>query len=241
MGFFSSILGGSSSSGTSKSGFQALPKNLQNQFSPFAGQINQYTNPANAGVTQAFTPMGQTADENQAFSMMRQGFTPNAQSLQSDISMQMNPYNSYVIDEINRQAGGDYSLLKQSLSEAGQIGSNRQILGANDIDLSRQNQIGGFLQGQFNNSLSNAMNVLPGLRSQDASGLLGIGDFQRQLQLQQGQAPISALQAGMGLMSPWFGGSTSTNTSSGSGGIGGLLSGVGAVGRGAAAIAPLFR
>lgn len=236
MGFFSSILGGSKSS--SKAGFGALPKNIRGQFSPFASQIEQYTNPANAGVTQSFTPMPQTPDETQAFSLMRQGFAPTPQSIQSDMAMQMNPFNASVIDEINRQGGGQYSLLKQAMNEAGQVNSNRQLLGANDIDLSRMNQIGGFLQNQFNTSMGNALNVMPQMRAQDASGLLNIGDFMRQLQMQTQQAPVNALGAGMNLINPWLGGSTSSTK--GGGGIGGLLQGAGAIGQGISAIGSMF-
>ena len=215
--------GGSKSTSTSKSGYSALSKNVKAQFDPFASAINQYTLPSNSGVTEAFTPMGFLPSEQAAIAAINQGFTPTQQSITSDINMQMNPYNQFVIDEINRQGGGQYSMLKQAMNEAGQVNSNRQILGANDIDLSRMNQIGGFLGNQFNTSMQNAMQRLPALRAADATAQLGAGDMQRQLQMQQQLAPVSALRAGTGAMSPFVQGGTSSATTSSGGGFGNLL------------------
>lgn len=168
-----------------------------------------------AGVTDMFTPLAQTADETRAMEMMRQGFAPTEASLRSDINMQMNPYMDSVIGGLNRQAAGEYSILKQGMSEAGQSGSNRSLLGANDIENTRQMGIGQLLATQYNNSLNNATNVLPGLRSADAMSLMGIGEFQRSMDTQRKQAPITALQTGTSLMSPFISGnghSTSQTT-----------------------------
>lgn len=217
--------GGSKSTSTSSSGYSALPPELKSIFDQIGTAIGQYTNPNNAGVTERFTPMQQTADETAALERMRQGFTPTAQSLKSDIAMQQNPFDQYVIDAINREATGKNSILNQNLSRAGQFGSNRSMLGANDIDLSRLQQIGNFQQGQFNNALSNAMNLLPQQRAQDAQALMGIGNFQRGLDFQTKQAPISALQAGTGMMGPFVAGGTQSSTQSGGGG--GMLGGIG--------------
>lgn len=220
-------LGGGSKS-TSKSGYSALSKELKAAFDPLGVAVGQYTNPANAGVIEMFTPMGQTAEETSALNMFRQGFTPTEQSLASDIQMQMNPYNQFVIDEINRQSSGQYSLLNQTMTDAGQLGSNRAMLGANDIDLSRTNQIGSFLQGQYNTALNNAMTTLPGLRQQDATNLMGAGSFLRGLDTQTRQAPITALQTGTQMISPFVSGGTSTTKESG--GLGGLLDLAGNIG-----------
>lgn len=216
--------GGSKSS--SKSGFAALPKQLQNDFGTIGEQLARWTNPARADVRSMFTPMGQTADETAAFDMMRGGFAPTAESLSSDISMQMNPYNQHVIDEINRQARGEYSLLNEAMNQAGQFGSNRTMLGANDIDLTRTGQIGQFLQGQYNTAMNNALTTIPGLRQQDAQNMMGIGSFMRGLDTSTRQAPIAALQAGTSMMTPFMSGSTSTQSSGG----GGLLGGLGNIG-----------
>lgn len=229
-----SVLGGGGGklSSSNVSGYAALPPQLQEIFNQLGEQIGKYTNPSNPGVINAFTPLQQTADETAAFDKYRQGFTPTAQSISSDIAMQQNPFDQYVIDGINREATGRNSILGQNLTRAGQFGSNRGMLGANDIDLSRLQQIGQFKQGQFNTALNNAINVLPGQRQQDAQNLLGIGNFQRTLQGQTNLAPVSALQAGTGMISPFTAGGTqnSTQSSGGAGmlgGFGNLLGGFG--------------
>lgn len=223
--------GGGKSSSTQTSGYAALPNELKSAFNKLGMGVEQYTNPNNAGVTRMFTPLAQTADETNAFNQMRQGFTPTSESIASDIAMQQNPYNQYVIDEINRQSKGANSILQQNLNSAGQLGSNRQMLGANDIDLSRTNQIGSFLQGQYNTALNNALNVLPQQRAQDAQNLTQIGQFQRGLAGQTNLAPVSALQAGTSMIGPFTAGGTGTSSqSSGSsllGSLGSLASGVG--------------
>jgi hypothetical protein len=224
MGFFQSILGGSSQSSQS-GGFNQLPPEIRGAYTNFGTQIQDLLKGGN--LTKMYTPLKQTAGETKAYNAINKGFTPDAAQLQSDIAMQQNPYDHYVIDEINRQAGGDYSLLKQSLSEAGQMGSNRQNLGANDIDLSRLNQIGQFKQQGYESALKNAFSTLPGLRQQDAQNQLGAGANQRELYGQTQQAPLEALQQiakALGIL-PTVEGSSSSKGSS-SNGIGSLLPGL---------------
>lgn len=219
--------GGSKQSSSSTSGYAALPPQLQAIFNQLGMAVGQYTNPNNPGVTDRFTPLAQTADETAAFDKMRQGFAPNAQSIGSDIAMQQNPFDQYVIDGINREATGQNSILGQNLTKAGQFGSNRGMLGANDIDLSRLQQIGQFKQGGFNTAMNNALTTLPQARANDAQGLLGIGGFQRDLASGTNLAPVSALQAGTGMINPFTAGGTSTSTQSGNGT--GMLGGIGSL------------
>jgi hypothetical protein len=166
-----------------------------------------------AGVTDMFTPLAQTDDETRAFEMMRQGFTPTEESIRRDTAMQMNPYMDSVIAAVNRQGQGQYSMMNQEMANAGQSGSNRSILGANDIDQTRQMTIGQLMGTQFNNSLNNAMTVLPGQRAQDAAGLLGIGDFMRSLDTQTKQAPITAMQTGLNMMGAFTSGNNQSSQS----------------------------
>ncbi len=220
MGFFSG------SKKKTKTGYYSLPQNLKGMVDQIADGSNQYVTGANN--ISRFTPMAQTADETRAFDILRQGFAPTQQSLAADIGLQMNPYNQSVIDTINRQAGGEYSILKQAMNEAGQMGSNRQMLGANDIDLTRTQQIGSFLQGQFDKAMQNSLTVLPQLRAADAQGLLGIGGFQRGLDYQTKQAPVTALQTASGLAQGLGLNSAIANTSETtqkSGGLGSMLLG----------------
>lgn len=216
MGFLSGLTkmltGGSDSSSQGTSGFGLLPPEIQGAYKSYGTQVNKLI----PNALTAYTPMGQTAGETQAYNAINQGFTPTQQSLNSDINMQMNPFDSSVIDTINRQGQGDYSILKQNATQAGQFGSNRQSLGANDIDLSRLQQIGTFKQGEFNTALQNALTTLPGLRQQDAQAQLAAGGNQRQLGIQQASAPITGLQqigAALGIL-PTSGGSQQTSSSS---------------------------
>lgn len=184
--------GQQSSQQSSVQGFRDLPPEIQGTFINLAQKAQGFMNdPATVSM---FTPQQSslTTQGNQAVS---QGFTPTAQQYNSDIAMQQNPYDHYVIDEINRQAGGQNSILQKNLNSAGQLGSNRQFLGANDIDLSRMNQIGGFLQNQFNTASNNALTTLPQLRAQSAQAQLQAGQNQQQLTSQQRQAPVSSLAA----------------------------------------------
>lgn len=192
--------GGQESGGSQQSqstgGFQALSPEIKAAFNDLATKAQSYIpgTTAGGGTSNLFTPLQQTAGETQAIGDINKGFSPTASTLKSDIGMQMNPFDSSVISDINRRATGANSVLNQSLSKAGQFGSNRAALGANDIDLSRLNQIGQFEQGQYNNSLNNALTTLPGLRQQDANNRLSAGGFQRSLAGQTNQAPLTSLQ-----------------------------------------------
>ena len=196
MGFLSGltdILGGGSKEqgkATYQDTFSMLPQEFQNAYRTYANQLN--TQIPNA--TSAYTPMAQTGDETRAFDTIRQGFSPTAQTLGADVSMLMNPFNDSVINNINRQANSDFSILKQNAAQAGQFGSNRQMLGANDIEQTRQNNIGSLLQNQYNQAIGQVFSNLIPQRQQDAQGLMGIGEFQRNLGLQTNTAPITGLQ-----------------------------------------------
>lgn len=212
-GLTQSLFGGSSggSAQQSTSGFGLLPPQIQDAYTKYATQVgNQIPN-----ATKAYTPLPQTAGETQAYNAINQGFAPTQQSLSSDLSMLQNPFNSSVIDQINRQAGGQYSVLKQALDQSGQFGSNRQILGANDIENSRQSNIGSLLQNQYNTALGQVFNNLIPQRQQDAQNQLAAGANQRTLAGQQSSAPITGLQqigTALGIL-PASGGSESTGDS----------------------------
>jgi hypothetical protein len=218
MGFFKSVTGllgggGGGSTSSTQGGFSTLPPEIQSAYTTFADQVkNQLTS---GNLSQAYRPMDLNAGEKTALANTYQGFAPTAQTLQSDIAMQQNPFDQYVIDAINRESQGANSILGQNLTRAGQMGSNRQMLGANDIDLTRLQQIGQFKQGNYQQALQNALNVLPASRRQDAAGSLGAGTYERQLGLQQQTAPVTALQqigSALGVL-PTASGSSTTNTS----------------------------
>lgn len=219
MGFLDGIsqrlFGGSqqSSQGQSTSGFSLLPSQIQNAYTSYADAVTPQI--ANAGAD--YTPIGQTAGETQAYDAINKGFAPTQSSLSSDLSMLTNPYNSSVIDQINREANGDNSILKQTLSQNGALGSNRQVLGANDIENSRESNIGSMLSGQYNTAIGQVLNNIIPQRQQDANNQLAAGANQRQLALQTSSAPITGLQqigSALGIL-PTSGGSQATNSSQG--------------------------
>lgn len=238
MGLFDSVgkfLNGgsdSSSQSTSQSGFALLPPELQQAFKQYAGQLtSQFSDPS--ATTNLFTPLGQTSQETSALNAISKGITPTEDTLRSDISMQMNPFDDYVINGINRQADSDYSILKQAQSAAGQLGSNRDLLGANDIEQTRLNTIGQFQQSQYNQALNNSLNQLTQDRQQDIENNFTAGDFLRGLDTQTKQAPITGLQTFGQLLGaiPQSGGSTSQSTSESSSqnGFGQTLAGLGKI------------
>lgn len=216
MGFFSGVtktlFGGSDStqSSQSKSGFSLLPSEIQNTYKTYATGLNDAF--ANGAANGMFTPLAQTQYEDNALNILDRGITPTAETLSQDINMQMNPFNEHVIDGINREAAGDYSILKGALNEAGQFGSNRQILGANDIENTRLNMIGRFKQDQYNQALNNSLTTLADSRARDVGLNFGAGEFLRNLDLQTKQAPINALSTFGNLITslPQSGGSEST-------------------------------
>lgn len=218
MGFLDSITGflnGSpaKSQQTSQSGFALLPQQIQDTYTNYANSVNAQI----PNATQAYTPLPQTQGETTALGNLTQGFAPTQQSLNQDISMFMNPYNQNVIDPVNRQANSDFSILKQNASANGQFGSNRQNLGANDIEQTRLNTIGGLQQQGYSSALSSVLNNLIPQRQQDAENALNAGTYQRGLMSQQSAAPITGLQQiaqALGIL-PTTGGSTSQGTSTG--------------------------
>lgn len=226
MGFLSGLLGGGSSS-SSSGGFNALPPQIRDAYTQFGtavqGQIPSALN--------AYKPLAQTGDETRAFDILRQGFSPTEESLKRDVGMLMNPFDQFVLNDVNRAANSDFSILKQNANQAGQFGSNRQQLGANDIEQTRLGTIGKLRQGQYNSAIDQIFNGLLPARAADAAGLMSIGNFQRGLDTQTNTAAITGLQElakALGILPTQEGSTTSTSKSSGGiGGLGGIISGIG--------------
>lgn len=228
MGFF-----GGSKTKIPATGYYALPGDLKGQYTDFYNAI------PGATAAQNFTLPDYNPDQSGAFQMARDAANPTAQGIQNLIAPYQNPFNDSVISEINRQSQGPYSILKQALSQSGQLGSNRQMLGANDVDLSRQNQIGSFLQSQFNNSLNTGLNA----QQLGFQNLLGIGNQQQQQAYQNQLAPYQGLQAQQGLLQPtvnYMGASTPEQTIKTGGGLGGILGGISNIAKMGSGIGSLF-
>jgi hypothetical protein len=225
-----------------------MPKQYQNLVAVLGRDALKYleltdsyddSNPVKQENIDRFKPLAQTADETAAFDMMRAGFAPTPERINQDMSMLMDPYKDSVINTINREAGGEYSILKQAMGEYGQMGSNREILGANDIDLTRTNQIGTFMSDQFNTNLSHILNEIPALRQNDATNRMGIGAFNRDIDWKTKQAPIESLRT-LAQMVSAIPANSSTSSQSSSSGLGGVLGGIGGMMSGAGALGGLF-
>jgi hypothetical protein len=218
-------------------GFYTMPKEYQDVYRGMLNQLGNTLLPNGQLNTEMFTPLPMTGDEERAIGMIRKGLAPTEESLRSDVSMLMNPFDEYVIDDLNRQAQAENSILNQAMSQVGQMGSNRGILGASDIEQQRLGQIGRFRQGQYNNAVNTALGTLTGLRQQDIGNLMGVGTFERGLDTQTRQAPLAALNALQGGLnqvqtSGWNFGAPEQTVKSG-GGLGGMLGSIGSIAGGA--------
>lgn len=186
------FLGGSDSESKNSSqaqGFGGLPQQIQDFF----------TNTAQAGsnlipnATAMATPISLTPGEQTAISNINTGFTPTAASISDYMNMASNPYQQQVIDAVQRQANGQGSLVNQAASQAGQMNSNRTLLGQNDIQQTADQTIGSLLSNQFNTNLNTATTVIPQLQMAGATQALQAGQDQRQVALGQSMAPITGL------------------------------------------------
>ncbi len=220
MGFFSSILGGSKSKSSSQTGYGALPKIAQEAMD----EVTRRGQSLLLGDTGAniFRPLPQTAAETQAFGLM-QGPTTQ-QGVSNLVAMFQNPYMNSVIDEINRQAGGEFSLYKQALSGAGQMGSNREFVNAAAADEARLRAIEQAKRESYNTALNTGL----ASNQQNIGNLLAQGEFTRGINAQENQAPLAALQAMAQLLGVYPATSVESSKSSSSPGIGGALQGIGA-------------
>lgn len=214
----SSVLGGGSSGQSS----QTVSNALTPGYTQYQQQLNDlFSNPATAA--SAFTPAPLSSGETNAINNLSTGFTPTASSLNSDLSMLQNPFNSSVINLINQQANGQNSLVNQAGTLAGQQGSNRNFLGSSDVEQNRLNNIGAFQQSQYNQSLSDVLNNLVPQRQQDALDALTGGQYQRNIQQQTQLAPYNAMQSYGQLLGvlPKTSGSATNSSTAGTGGTDG--------------------
>lgn len=224
-----SVFGGSSSNSnqqsTQASGFNALPPAIQNLISSLATSGGSLLNPSGTPNSSPFTLPSLDPSANSALSQIaNENFAITPQSIQSGIKEQMDPYQSSVIGQIENAQNGSLSQLNSYLTNSGTFGSNRGMLGASDISNVAANQVGGFLSGEFNNSLNNALTTIPQNQASSAQGAVQSGLLTQQQGLQNQQAPVSALAAlanlfKTGIPQSSTGQSTGSSSSSSSPGI----------------------
>ncbi len=214
--------GSSNGTTTSQSGFSQLPASLQKAFTQYGNTLNSTTSDPSS-LTSAFTPQALNSGATASLQALSDNaYAPTSANINSSLSAITNPYMSDVINPTEQAAYGADSALASTLSSAGQFGSNRAVLGANNIANQEASTIGGLEGNQFNTSLSDVLNsILPGMQT-SATNSVNAGLTQQQQSLMQSTAPYTALSAYSSLLGniPSNGGSISSGTNSSSTGSG---------------------
>lgn len=138
-----------------------------------------------------FKPMGMTQEEELAQEAILSAFQ-DPQAYQDQIETFLSPYRDIISQDINKQFESPQGMLAARASEAGAFGSSRHRGGQVDLERARLDALTSALQGQYN--------VAQGQMQQGIGNLLGFGGFQRDLDLQQRQAPIRGAESYTNLM-----------------------------------------
>lgn len=227
MGLLDSFSGGKTTN-IPASGFYAQSPKYQGLYNNLLSTADAVMyGPYGSGLD-TYRPMDLTGGEQSALAKLNAGFAPTQASLQQDIGMFMNPYEQDVIGGINRESQGANSLVNQAATQAGQMGSNRSFLGSSDVEQNRLNNIGQMRSNQYNQAINQVMNGLIPQRSQDAKNALTAGNYERELDLQQKQAPMQFVNQGLSTFNniPQMQGSPAQQVKTGGGGLGSLLSSI---------------
>ncbi len=182
---------------TSQGGFNALPEDIQQYYrdliSPVTGIVDNFE--------QYFKPSGLGAEELQAQSLL------NPNNIEGSIAKYLNPFQSRIEDDINRQFENPQSMLTQRASEAGAFGGSRYRSGQADLERVRLDSLAGASANQYNNAFEQLQ--------QGIANLLGFGGIQRDLDLKTRQALPSAISFGSDILSRLLNANQSQGTSSG--------------------------
>lgn len=196
-GVVSDLFGGSNSSAQQSSvtnGFGGLPQQIQSAFTNLASSGSNLLSPNGTPNSSINTlPALNPSSTNALGQIENQNFAITPQSIQSGISEQMNPYDSSVIGQIENAQNGSLSQLNQYLTNSGTYGSNRGMLGASDISNVAANQVGGFLNNEYNTALNNSLTTIPSVNAQSAAGSVQAGQTAQSQAFQNQQAPITSL------------------------------------------------
>ena len=144
-----------------------------------AGGVTSGIGTLGTGVSQVGTALGQAG-------------TAMTAPTTAGLSPYFNPYESYVTDEINRQAQMRQQELSGQAVASGAFGGGRHGIASAELDRARLNQVGQSQAAGFNQAMG-------AFQRQQQTGLQGAGMYGQLGQLQQGmqQADISSsLQAG---------------------------------------------
>ena len=135
---------------------------------------------------QAFEKSGITGVGQAATNLGIGSFLSAAQTAESPLNIDafMNPYESYVVEEINRQADIGRNRLAQQAIEAGAFGGGREGVALGELEAGRARAVGQARTANFESALNKAI-AQRGFQTQaalDVGGkLLGAGSQQQQM------------------------------------------------------------
>ena len=197
------LFGGSSSKQrnsqqqSSVGGFSALPQDIQDRYRDLIAPVQGIVE----GYDKYFKPMALGAEELMAQSLL------NPKNIKSSIQQYLNPFQSQIEADINKQFEAPQSALTARASEAGAFGGSRQRSGQADLERVRLDALAGASANQYNN----AYDMLQG----GISNLLGFGGLQRDLDTRRRQALPTAITFGSDILSRLLNANQSQGTSSG--------------------------
>jgi hypothetical protein len=168
---------------SSQGGFNALPEDIQKYYRDLIAPVTGIVDNAE----DYFKPMSFGTEELQARQLL------NPDNIQSSIQKYLNPFQSRVEQDINRQFEAPQSMLTQRASEAGAFGGSKYRSGQTDLERARLDALAGASGEQYNNAYDQLQ--------QGISSLLGFGGMERDLDLQQRQALPSAIGFGSDILS----------------------------------------
>lgn len=214
------------SSGSTTVGAPTLPAHVQKIYDKAYDFGQQFLDNPN----QFFSPMGLSEQEQMAGNLLASPFTDPA-AYQRSMQSFLSPYRDIITQDINKQFESPQGALAARASEAGAFGSSRHRGAQSDLERARLDAIANAMQGQYN--------IAQDQYSAGLGNLLNFGGLQRELDLQQRMAPVSAFETYMSgvsplLSSPTYNPVTTTKGSSG------LLGKIGQIGQAAAPFVAMF-
>lgn len=221
-----SLLGGKKQK-IAATGYNALPQNIRLLDESIIGEListnpfdiaGYYRNPLNANQRLA----GQVTSYDKYLS---------PQALNQTAMQFQNPYQDQVIGGINRQAQGAASQQRSALARLGALGSNRDFLGASDVELNRQDMIGRLLSDAYENSMQRAYTTGAGRFETDEAARqekIALGDTEADIAEYNKSAPLRRLQDMQGFLTS-VAGFDRTGTPATTKRSGGLLGSIGKI------------
>lgn len=207
--------------GSTTVGAPTLPPHVQEIYD----RIQPYAKKFLDSPEQYFSPSGLSGQEQMVGDLLSLPFA-DPKAYQKSMQSFMSPYRDIITQDINKQFEAPQGAIASRASEAGAFGSSRHRDMEADLERSRLDAIANAMQGQYNTA--------QGQYTSGLGNILNFGGLQRELDLQQRMAPVSAFETYMSGISPILGSQT-YNPVTVKSGSGGLLGKIGQIGQ---AVAP---